>query len=75
MAQAAIGHVVTHPDFRGNGLAQACVAHLVARLFDRVDTIALNVPEENLKARKTFESLGFTTHTRFLEGVATRRVH
>ena len=72
---AAIGNIVTHPDFRGRGLAQSCVSHLVTKLFERVDTIALNVPEENHKARKTFESLGFSTHTRFLEGVATRRVH
>tara|TARA_B100000029_G_scaffold416127_1_gene420255 strand:+ start:263 stop:1063 length:801 start_codon:yes stop_codon:yes gene_type:complete len=71
---AAVGNVVTHPEYRGKQLATTTVAALLNDLFKKVDAVALNVAEENTSARHAFEHLGFKERLRFLEGgPATRR--
>ena len=57
---AALGNVMTHPDWRGRGLASIATSAVVARLIDRgVSTIGLSVSRENAAAIRVYEKLGF----------------
>ena len=69
-----IGNVVTMPDQRGKGLAKRCVHHVLRSLFEKVPTVALNVPERDHGARRLFSSIGFEQVERMLEGLAPRRI-
>jgi GNAT superfamily N-acetyltransferase len=69
---AALGNVATHPALRGHGLARALTAALCRRLLDRgIGRIGLNVREANTAGRRLYEGLGFVTHLRYQEGVAS----
>lgn len=68
---AVIGNVVTHPEARGRGLARTCVARQLDELLELVPLVALNVPDDNDSAHRTFGALGFTADCSFLEGLAT----
>lgn len=69
----AIGNVYTRRDRRGRGLAaratSAVVEHAIA---SGVGTIVLNVSQENDRARRVYERLGFGVHCEFFEGEANR---
>ncbi len=70
---AAMGNVMTHPDWRGRGLASIATSAVIARLIDRgVETIGLSVSRENAAAIRVYEKLGFKKHAAFHEGVAIR---
>lgn len=56
---AALGNIVTHPDFRGQGLAKAACAKLCLSLSQTVDHIGLNVKADNASAIVCYENLGF----------------
>jgi predicted GNAT family acetyltransferase len=56
---AALGNVVTHPDFRGRGFAKAACARLCQSLSKRIDTIGLNVLTTNAAALRCYDQLGF----------------
>ena len=72
---AALGNVMTHPDWRGRGLASMVTSAVVARLIDRgVSTIGLSVSRENAAAIRVYEKLGFTKHVAFHEGNAVRKI-
>jgi cyclic pyranopterin phosphate synthase len=71
---AAVGNIVTHPDYRGLGYAARCVSHLVAELLERVELIALNVASSNTPAIRCYESVGFQTICTLREGWATKHV-
>lgn len=72
----AIGNVYTRSDRRGRGLAARVTSAVVAQsLAERVETVVLNVGEENVAAQRVYERLGFTIYGPFLEGEATRRTH
>ena len=64
---AAVGNVVTHPDYRGQGLAARVVGTLCRRLLGDVDHIGLNVRELNEPAIRCYRRLGFQSKTTFLE--------
>jgi len=71
---AALGNVMTHPDWRGRGLASMATSAVVARLIDRgVSTIGLSVSRENAAAIRVYEKLGFKKHVAFHEGKAVRK--
>jgi ribosomal protein S18 acetylase RimI-like enzyme len=71
---AAIGNVFTHPDYRGRGYALACTGAVVAEgLSAGLDTIVLNVREDNMRAIHVYAKLGFRPHCTFLEGPGLRR--
>ena len=71
---AALGNVMTHPDWRGRGLASIATSAVVARLIDRgVSTIGLSVSRENAAAIRVYEKLGFKKHVAFREGNAVRK--
>ncbi len=70
---ATLGHLVTHPDFRGRGLSTACTSHLCARLLESgIDLMALNVRRQNRSAVRVYEKLGFRYHDTYLEGFADK---
>jgi ribosomal protein S18 acetylase RimI-like enzyme len=72
---AALGNVMTHPDWRGRGLASIVTSAVVARLIDRgVSTIGLSVNRENVAAIRVYEKLGFKKHVAFHEGNAVRKI-
>lgn len=64
---AAIGNIVTHTDYRGQGMASRCVKALLDRLFTRVGHVALNVSADNGPAIRCYEKFGFQEQHRFVE--------
>lgn len=68
---AAVGNVYTRRDRRGHGLAPAVTSAVVNELLRLgIDTIILNVKQENQPARRLYERLGFRVHCSFFEGLA-----
>jgi ribosomal protein S18 acetylase RimI-like enzyme len=70
---AALGNIVTHEDYRGQGLAKRCVGEVLNQLFEHVDHVGLNTRLNNHAAQKTFSSLGFESMQHCLEGVLKRK--
>jgi len=56
---AALGNIVTHPDYRGKGFGKAVTAGLCQSLSRHVDNIGLNVKADNTAAIALYEKLGF----------------
>ena len=56
---AALGNIVTHPDYRGRGFAKAVTVRLCQSLFEHVDHIGLNVKADNAAAIALYKKLGF----------------
>lgn len=69
---AAIGNVYTRRDRRSQGLGRVVTSAVVHELRG-IETIGLNVRAGNLAAIRLYESLGFSRHCEFYEGLATRR--
>ena len=71
---AAVGNVYVRHDVRGRGLAARVTAAVARDLRARgVETIVLNVRQDNTVAIRVYEKLGFVVHGEFLEGFATPR--
>jgi cyclic pyranopterin monophosphate synthase len=70
---AAIGNIVTDSSCRGRGYATKCVRHILDRLFDVVDSVALNVNEDNTPAIYCYQKFGFQTTARLIEAQARLR--
>ncbi len=68
---AAIGNVYTRRDRRGRGLGRLVTSAVLGELTG-VETVGLNVRADNDAAVRLYESLGFTRHCQFFEGLATR---
>ena len=68
---AAIGNIYVRRDRRGRGLGRIVTSAVMQVLAD-VDTVGLNVRADNAPAIDLYESLGFFTHCRFFEALATR---
>lgn len=56
---AALGNIVTHPDYRGKGYGRTITGQLCRRLLSTVDHIGLNVKADNNAALACYASLGF----------------
>ena len=56
---AALGNIVTHPEYRGRGFGTVVTAGLCRSLAGRVDNIGLNVKTDNIPAITLYEKLGF----------------
>ena len=68
-----IGNVYTRRDRRRRGLAaQVTTAVAQDAMADGIDTIVLNVSQDNHGARRVYEQLGFRVYCEFFEGEATR---
>ena len=66
---AALGNIVTHPDYRGKGFAKAVTAGLCQSLSEHVDHIGLNVKADNAAAIALYEKLGFEIVSTYYEYV------
>jgi GNAT superfamily N-acetyltransferase len=70
---AALGNVLTHPDYRGRGLATIAASAVCEELLDRdIEMIGLSVSRSNEAAIKVYEKIGFKRHALFYEGTASR---
>jgi GNAT superfamily N-acetyltransferase len=69
---AAIGNVYTRRDRRGRGLGRAVTGAVLHRLR-HLETVGLNVRDDNAAAIRVYESLGFVKHCEFCEGLAVAR--
>lgn len=67
-----IGQVATHPDYRRQGHAAACIAALCKTCFALAPRVYLLVLEENAPAIATYRSLGFQPIERY--GMITFRL-
>ena len=67
---AAVGNVFTHPVFRKRGLARACSQSVLLELENLgIATIVLNVAQDNRASIQLYQSLGFSIHCSFYEGL------
>jgi ribosomal protein S18 acetylase RimI-like enzyme len=64
---AALGNIVTHPDYRGKGFGKAVTAKLCRSLSEHVDNIGLNVKADNSAAIALYEKSGFQIVSTFYE--------
>jgi predicted GNAT family acetyltransferase len=70
---AALGNVVTHPEYRGRGLATMASNAVCEELLDRgIEMIGLSVSRSNEAAIRVYEKIGFKRHVPFYEGTAIR---
>jgi len=60
-----VSAVCTHPDFQGRGHARILMAAVMTKIFDRGETPFLHVREDNLRAIRVYEKLGFKTRAIF----------
>ena len=73
---AALGNVMTHPDYRGQGLATLATNAVCEELLDHgIKLIGLSVGRSNEAAIRVYEKIGFKRRVPFYEGTATRRAN
>ena len=66
---AAVGNVYVRHDARRRGLAARVTAAVARELRQRgIETVVLNVRQDNATAIRVYEKLGFVVHGEFLEG-------
>jgi ribosomal protein S18 acetylase RimI-like enzyme len=71
---AALGNVMTHPDYRGRGLATMATSAVCEELLDRgIELIGLSVSRSNEAAIRVYEKIGFKRRVSFYEGTASRK--
>jgi RimJ/RimL family protein N-acetyltransferase len=69
---AAVGNVVTHPNFHGQGLGTAVVSAVLVELERLgIRDVVLNARQENAPAIHLYEKLGFERYCAFFEGGAS----
>jgi ribosomal protein S18 acetylase RimI-like enzyme len=69
---AAVGNVFTHPRRRGKGYGKICTELVLDELGQRgIETIVLNVGQENGRAIRLYQHLGFQIYCPFIEGLIT----
>jgi len=69
---AVVGNVLTQPEFRGRGYAQATTSAVTAQLLDFCDHVVLNVRSDNPPALNAYRRLGYAEHVRFEERLGHR---
>ena len=69
---AVVGNVLTQPEFRGRGYAQATTAAVTAHLLEFCDHVVLNVRSDNPPALNAYRKLGYAEHVRFEERLGHR---
>ena len=71
---AALGNVMTHPAYRGQGLATAATSAVCEELLNRgSEMIGLSVSRSNEAAIRVYEKIGFKRRVPFYEGTAARK--
>jgi RimJ/RimL family protein N-acetyltransferase len=69
---AVVGNMLTQPDFRGRGYAQATTSAVTAQLLEFCDHVVLNVRSDNPPALNAYRRLGYAEHVRFEERLGHR---
>lgn len=69
---AVVGNVLTQPEFRGRGYAQATTGAVTAHLLEFCDHVVLNVRSDNSPALNAYRRLGYAEHVRFEERLGHR---
>ena len=69
---AVVGNVLTQPEFRGRGYAQATTGAVTAQLLEFCDHVVLNVRSDNPPALNAYRRLGYAEHVRFEERLGHR---
>lgn len=69
---SVVGNVLTQPEFRGRGYAQATTSAVTARLLEFCDHVVLNVRADNPPALNAYRRLGYAEHVRFEERLGHR---
>jgi ribosomal protein S18 acetylase RimI-like enzyme len=69
---AVVGNVLTQPEYRGRGYAQATTAAVTAELLEFCDHVVLNVRSDNPPALNAYRRLGYAEHVRFEERLGHR---
>ena len=69
---AVVGNVLTQPEYRGRGYAEATTSAVTAELLKFCDHVVLNVRADNPPALNAYRRLGYVEHLRFEERLAHR---
>lgn len=69
---AVVGNVLTQPEYRGRGYAEATTSAVTAELLRFCDHVVLNVRADNPPALNAYRRLGYSEHVRFEERLAHR---
>jgi ribosomal protein S18 acetylase RimI-like enzyme len=69
---AVVGNVLTQPEFRGRGYAQATTGAVTTHLLEFCDHVVLNVRADNPPALNAYRRLGYAEHVRFEERLGHR---
>jgi ribosomal protein S18 acetylase RimI-like enzyme len=69
---SVVGNVLTQPEFRGRGYAQATTGAVTAHLLEFCDHVVLNVRSDNPPALNAYRRLGYAEHVRFEERLGHR---
>ena len=69
---AVVGNVLTQPEYRGRGYAEATTSAVTAELLKFCDHVVLNVRADNPPALNAYRRLGYAEHVRFEERLAHR---
>lgn len=64
---AALGNIVTHPQYRNQGFGRAVTEHLCQELAGEVTLIGLNVKSDNKAAISLYQDLGFRISNKYGE--------
>ena len=67
-----VGNVMTQPEYRGRGYAEATTSAVTAELLKFCDHVVLNVRADNPPALNAYRRLGYAEHARFEERLAHR---
>lgn len=71
---AAVGNVMVHPYYRAQGFGSLVSSAVVGALIrDGIETIVLNVRQDNPAALRLYSRLGFETVCTYMEGFAERK--
>jgi ribosomal protein S18 acetylase RimI-like enzyme len=70
---AVVGNVYTHPQHRGQGLAQVTTSAVTELLLRTCREVVLSVDPTNMPAVRAYERLGYREVARLIEGAAVRR--
>ncbi len=70
---AALGNIVTHPAYRGQGMASAITSALCRRLSVDIDHIGLNVKANNSPAIQIYQRCGFCQIAAYEEILLTKK--
>lgn len=69
----SLGGICTHPNYRVRGYASAASGALLEALPKEIETICLNVVQENHPAIKLYQRLGFTITHEYSEAIMESR--